>query len=61
MSQGEHTVNVMGRKSVPLMGNTGDTDFVTFIASGADMSIGITRSLINLAKIENKLSKPLAM
>ncbi len=60
VSQGKHAVNVVGRKLLPHPPPP-HILLKSALAAAAENGIEITRSLINLAKIQNGLSKPLTM
>lgn len=62
VSQGKHEVNVMGRTYIHNVLNyslSAHGNFAT--AAAAEKALEITRSLIDLAKIENDLSKELTV
>ena len=59
VSEGKHEVNVMGRKWFYTMKQR--LAHTTSSAAAAEQAINITKSLIDLAKIENDLSKQITM
>lgn len=61
MSEGKHAVNVMGRERIPISHPSLSDCILTKIAAAAEKALEITRSLIDLAKIESGLSKPLTV